>query len=109
MGPLEYGKYYYVETKAAKGYKLDSTKHYFEIKENGEVITEYVTNELISLSTKQDKPDVQSAYVTVEDDETPKTGDTSKLNLAYKMLCASGITMVLLGVTEVVNRRRRRY
>lgn len=109
MGPLEYGKYYYVETKAAKGYKLDSTKHYFEIKENGEVITEYVTNELISLSTKQDKPDVQSEYVTVEDDETPKTGDTSKLNLAYKMLCASGITMVLLVVTEVVNRKRRRY
>lgn len=109
MGPLEYGKYYFVETKAAEGYKLDSTKHYFEIKNNGEVITEYVANEMISLSAKQDKPDVQSEYVLVEDDETPKTGDTSKLNLAIKLACASGMTMALVVITEVVNRRRRRY
>ena len=73
------------------------------------VSTEYVANEMISLSAKQDKPDVQSEYVLVEDDETPKTGDTSKLNLAIKLACASGMTMALVVITEVVNRRRRRY
>ena len=38
FGPLDYGKYYYKESKAPEGYILDETPHPFEIKTNGEVI-----------------------------------------------------------------------
>ena len=35
---MELGKYYFVEKESPKYYKLDNTKHYFEIKENGKKI-----------------------------------------------------------------------
>ena len=44
---IPYGKYYFVELAAPEGYILDSTKHYFEIKENNIIIKANMTNERI--------------------------------------------------------------
>ncbi|WP_066891757.1 SpaA isopeptide-forming pilin-related protein [Clostridium nigeriense] len=44
---LLYGNYYYVETKAPKGYVLNSSRHYFTISENGVVLKETISNEKI--------------------------------------------------------------
>lgn len=44
---MELGKYYFVEKERPKYYKLDNTKHYFEIKENGKVYDFYLENEKI--------------------------------------------------------------
>lgn len=41
---LEYGKYYYQEIEAPKGYMIDQTKFPFEIKEDGEVVKCKMTN-----------------------------------------------------------------
>lgn len=41
------GKYYYKEIMSPEGYLLDNQKHYFEIKENEEIITEEFINESI--------------------------------------------------------------
>lgn len=44
---IELGKYYFVEKESPKYYKLDNTKHYFEIKENGKIYDFYLENEKI--------------------------------------------------------------
>jgi uncharacterized surface anchored protein len=44
---LESGNFYAVEIEAAKGYKLDSTPHYFTVKD-GKTTTVTVTNKAIS-------------------------------------------------------------
>ena len=38
FGPLEYGKYFYQEIEAPKGYNIDTKKYPFEIKNDGEII-----------------------------------------------------------------------
>lgn len=43
---LKYGRYSYREGEAPEGYILDSTEHFFEIKENDEVVRVTMTNEL---------------------------------------------------------------
>ncbi len=45
--PLEAGSYYAIEVRAPKGYKLDSTPHYFEVKD-GKTTTLRVTNKKLS-------------------------------------------------------------
>ena len=44
---IELGKYYFVEKESPKYYKLDNTKHYFEIKENGKIYDFNLENERI--------------------------------------------------------------
>ena len=44
---MELGKYYFVEKESPKYYKLDNTKHYFEIKENGKIYDFNLENERI--------------------------------------------------------------
>lgn len=41
---ITYGKYYWVETKAPAGCKLDTSKHYFDVVTNGQVIEIKVVN-----------------------------------------------------------------
>ena len=41
-------------------------------------------------------------------DDLPDTADTSNFTLVYQLLAASGITMVWLGTTAVVKRRKNR-
>lgn len=44
---IELGKYYFVEKESPKYYKLDNSKHYFEITENGKVYDFNLENEKI--------------------------------------------------------------
>lgn len=44
---MKLGKYYFVEKESPKYYKLDNTKHYFEIKENGKIYDFNLENERI--------------------------------------------------------------
>ena len=48
LSNIPLGKYYYQETEAPPGYINDNNKHYFEIKNNGDVVTQEFTNELIT-------------------------------------------------------------
>ena len=47
FAPLQDGAYYAVETKAAEGFRLDDTPHYFEVKD-GKTVTLRVTNKAFS-------------------------------------------------------------
>ena len=44
---LEYGNYYYKETKAPEGYTIDNNMYPFEIKDNNQVISKTATNDKI--------------------------------------------------------------
>lgn len=48
--PLEYGCYYAVETTAPVGHALNSTRHYFEIREDEAVITLGLTDEVLPVN-----------------------------------------------------------
>ena len=47
FAPLAEGDYYAVEQESPSGFKLDSTRHYFSVKD-GEVTQEVIENEAIS-------------------------------------------------------------
>lgn len=72
---LRYGKYTYEEFEAASGYVLDTTKHEFEIKENGEIVKAEMTNELIPV-------------------EIPKTGKETTFSIGG--LAAAAATVLAL-------------
>lgn len=52
---LEYGRYYYQETKSPAGYGLNSTKHYFNIENNDETLEMNLDN--TRRPTRPDRPD----------------------------------------------------
>ncbi|MBE5936372.1 MAG: hypothetical protein E7262_11445 [Lachnospiraceae bacterium] len=117
MGPLEYGDYYFVETKAPDGYEPDKTKYEFSITEDGQVVSKVLTGKMIALTPVQSKPETMKEQakdvVEVKEEEmaldsTPKTGDNSKLSTFVKNMIASGATIVLMIVTEVVSKKKRK-
>lgn len=57
---LPLGKYYYKELTASEGYILDETKHYFEITENDQTITEELTNNPITGTFQFQKIDYET-------------------------------------------------
>ncbi|WP_460411696.1 MSCRAMM family protein, partial [Paraclostridium bifermentans] len=102
---LEYGNYYYQETKAPEGYKIDDKLYLFEIKEQNQVISKIVTNDPIVIeeikkddsnskneenttSSNQVKDDVQKDKINTSNNKisyesnsssSPQTYDTSML------------------------------
>ncbi len=48
LDKLPIGKYYYKEMTAPEGYIIDNNKHYFEIKDNEEVVNEEFINKIIT-------------------------------------------------------------
>lgn len=55
---LDYGKYYYQEFEAPRGYVIDEDLYPFEIKENGEVVKAEMDNEKIKGKLKITKTDI---------------------------------------------------
>ena len=117
MGPLEYGDYYFLETKAPSGYKPDKIKYEFSITENGQVLSKVLKGEIITLTPVQKDPQTmeEKAKDVVElkeerlaMDDTPKTGDNSKMQTFMKNAIASGATIILMVVTELIQRKKEK-
>ena len=73
FGPLKYGKYYYQEVEAPKGYNIDSQKYPFEIKQDGEIVK-----------------------CRMKDTKLPKTGDIRNSNTAI-FVCCGLVAISVLG------------
>ena len=58
---LNYGDYYFVETKAPEGYLLNTDKHPFSIKEDGIILTDSLTNTMITGGIKISKTDLSTS------------------------------------------------
>ena len=116
MGPLEYGDYYFLETKAPTGYKSDKTKYEFSITEDGQVISKVLKGEIVALTPVQNEPQTmeEKAKEVIElkeekiaMDDTPKTGDNGKMQTFIKYAIASGATILLMCLTEIINRKKK--
>ena len=60
---LEYGKYYFKEIATLDNYVLNDNKHYFEVKNDGEIISETIINEFIRGTLEFTKTDLVSGEV----------------------------------------------
>ena len=60
---LPIGKYKFIESDAPIGYVLNEDEHFFEIKENGEIIKDTLTNEKITGTFELTKKDISSKEV----------------------------------------------
>lgn len=81
---LTYGKYYFVEFDAPDGYMLNNDKHYFEIKEDGSVIQDGLTDEFI-----------------------PKTGVTNDMVLPITAASVSAAGLAAITIVAVSRKKRK--
>ncbi len=80
---ITYGKYYWVETKAPAGCKLDTSKHYFDVVTNGQVIEIKVVNHY----------------------DVVKTGDSTT---AMPWVIAAFLSLICLGGASILPSKKRR-
>ncbi|MGG3043099.1 SpaA isopeptide-forming pilin-related protein [Bacillus anthracis] len=79
---LQYGKYYFVETKGVEGYLLNQTKYPFEIKEQGKTLTFTVENKEVKgnvqlLKVDGENPDkkLEGAVFVLQDSKGKKISE----------------------------------
>ena len=58
--PVPYGRYYFLEKEAPKGYVLNPEKHWFEVRTDGETIPSTMTNEMIRGQLQLTKQDTET-------------------------------------------------
>lgn len=87
---LEVGKYYFVEFEAPAGYYLNTEKHYFEIKEDGVILEDTLTDEVIPTTP----PTV------------PKTGKEN--NMVIPVVASVSSVMGLAAIVIVAKTRKKR-
>ena len=58
---VRYGKYYIVEKEAPEGYEVNHDKIYFEIKEDGKIVSETMKDEKIKQASSYNIPDTNSS------------------------------------------------
>ena len=84
---LKYGKYYILEKEAPEGYKLNTERMYFEIKEDGEIIKCKMQDEIIKgtleftktdFSTDEPLPNTLIEIYKVDGDELVYSGRTDE-------------------------------
>lgn len=80
---VPYGKYYFVEFDAPEGYLLNTEKHYFEVLEDGEVIKDTLTDELI-----------------------PKTGVNDSMALPILLSATSAMGLAAITILAVGKKKR---
>lgn len=84
---LPIGKYKFIEKEAPSGYILNSEEHFFEIKENGEIVKSYLTNEK----------------------EPEETFDVPKTSVAdSKIIDVITITLVIAGIGFVIYDKKKK-
>ncbi|MNO87502.1 Cna protein B-type domain protein [compost metagenome] len=76
---LNYGDYYFVETKAPEGYLLNPDKHSFSIKEDGVILQDSLTNTLITGGIKISKTDFSTGAPVPGATLTIYTSDNKKV------------------------------
>lgn len=59
--PIAYGSYYFLEKEALEGYVLNPTKHWFEIRQDGETVRSTMTNRLIQSTPVLTKLDLSTS------------------------------------------------
>lgn len=84
---LPIGKYKFIEKEAPSGYILNNEEHFFEIKENGEIVKSYLTNEK----------------------EPEETFDVPKTSVAdSKIIDVITITLVIAGIGFVIYDKKKK-
>lgn len=84
---LPIGKYKFIEKEAPSGYILNTEEHFFEIKENGEIVKSYLTNEK----------------------EPEETFDVPKTSVAdSKITDVITITLVIAGIGFVIYDKKKK-
>lgn len=105
---LPYGKYYYREFDAPKGYILDETPFAFEIKENGEIIKAEMTNKPV-------EKEITPGYITTDTPKTPgqttnvpQTGDSTNFLVAVSaVICLIAVSYILYNGRKSNNKKRK--
>ncbi|WP_394867538.1 prealbumin-like fold domain-containing protein, partial [Paraclostridium bifermentans] len=125
---LEYGNYYYQETKAPEGYKIDDKLYLFEIKEQNQAISKIVTNDPIVVeeikkddsnskneenitSSNQGKDDSQKDKINSSDNKTSYESKNSNSPQTYdnSMLPYIGLfTISTIGLAASTFNKRRK-
>ncbi|OSB12594.1 hypothetical protein B2H97_05740, partial [Paraclostridium bifermentans] len=125
---LEYGNYYYQETKAPEGYKIDDKLYLFEIKEQNQVISKIVTNDPIVIeeikkddsnsnnkenitSSNQVKDDVQKDKINTSNNKSSYESNSSSSPQTYdtSMLPYIGLfTISTIGLSASTFNKRRK-
>lgn len=84
---LSIGKYKFIEKEAPSGYIINTEEHFFEIKENGEIVKSYLTNEK----------------------EPEETFDVPKTSVAdSKIIDVITITLVIAGIGFVIYDKKKK-
>lgn len=78
---LEFGKYYYQEFDAPKGYQIDDTKYEFSIEEDGKIVSVTMTNKVIPSAEDPKPTPTPTPQPGKPSTEGPKTGDESNIGL----------------------------
>ena len=105
---LEFGKYYYQEFDAPKGYEIDDTKYEFSIREDGKVVSVVMLNRKTPTPDPTPTPTAQptptpkptptpSPTPTPVKTDAPKTGDQSNVGLWTSLAAAAvvgGVTVL---------------
>ena len=125
---LGYGNYYYQETKAPEGYRIDNKMYPFEIKEQNQVISKIVTNDPIVIeeikkddsnsnneenitSSNQGKDDSQKDKINSSDNKTSYESKNSNSPQTYdnSMLPYIGLfTISTIGLAASTFNKRRK-
>ncbi|MDU7905138.1 MAG: SpaA isopeptide-forming pilin-related protein, partial [Peptostreptococcaceae bacterium] len=125
---LEYGNYYYQETKAPEGYKIDDKLYLFEIKEQNQVISKIVTNDPIVIeeikkddsnskneenitSSNQVKDDVQKDKINTSNNKSSYESNSSSSPQTYdaSMLPYIGLfTISTIGLAASTFNKKRK-
>lgn len=84
---LEFGKYFYQEFDAPKGYQIDDTMYEFSISEDGQMVSVVMTNKLEKTPEKPEepkkpeKPKPEKPSTPSQQISGPKTGDPADLKM----------------------------
>ena len=105
LSNLKVGKYYYIEKEANLNYILDNTRHYFAIKDEGEVVEQTLYNEKIKVEpVKEDPKDnivTKLLNNTPQEDIIEEVIDVPITYVDDRLLSIISIIFILIGITNI--------